>query len=260
VSAAVFMTYRPSMCDVPSCSDALFIVVKPRDKEKKFLHGCHVVICDLPNTYYLHTSSLFYRNRWNASFQCYYKWRRSCYRLTASAARHFIISTVKLNAWYLGVSQCVALVITNFVTVGKFVQTSKLEFTQNGGVKSLVLSHFREKIIYELASTPVCCFKLMNLNPCSRTYIEDFVVSHRTKFSYMKLPTCVMNTISIFETSLLPSVCFVFHSAKIKNSYHLLDICGCINCIFLIVNRISYVVEVMLNGNEMSEVLWYRNK
>jgi hypothetical protein len=43
------MTYRPAKCDVPSCSDAVVIVVKPKDKEKNFLHRCHGIICDLPN-------------------------------------------------------------------------------------------------------------------------------------------------------------------------------------------------------------------
>jgi len=36
---------------VPSCSDALFIAVKPKFNGggKKKLHDCHVVICDLQN-------------------------------------------------------------------------------------------------------------------------------------------------------------------------------------------------------------------
>jgi len=33
---------------VPSFSDALFIAVKPKDN-KKNVHDCHVVICDLPS-------------------------------------------------------------------------------------------------------------------------------------------------------------------------------------------------------------------
>jgi hypothetical protein len=43
------MTYRSSKYYFPSCSDALVNSVKPKDKENKILHDCHVVICDLPN-------------------------------------------------------------------------------------------------------------------------------------------------------------------------------------------------------------------
>jgi hypothetical protein len=66
--------------------------------------------------------------------------------------------------------------------------------------------------------------------------LSIFVASCWSKISCTKLATCVMNKTSMFETSLLPSVRFVFHSAKTKNSCNLLDIWGCVNCIFLVVN------------------------